>query len=194
MLSNEAESVMFTRSFGIELGVLLLLLLQFGSKIIYMIKGKYYSNSDSTSLSVSGSNSTSTNNTLRNKALASRGRFEVYPCLIDLPPIVIATISEADRYFEEKINKKSTTLYGRKNTVASQSGGSSRTSNYSSSSSRLGNKTLQVQISLSNAQLVHEKFSDRNSTISPLHRNNINNSRKHSNLLMVHTSKMNTKI
>lgn len=177
LLSKEAEAVMFTRSFGIELGVFLLLILQFGSKVILLFTDPNGSSDSSGTLdssSISGASSmsaivTSGSQAPRRKSDFNKGNYEVTPDILSLEPIVMATISEADKFFDESVARVNKLLKKKKGNASSESY-SSLNACSSSTSTRVNRggpiKPLNISVSSSIAKKTPQKSLQHSSSLS----------------------------
>lgn len=103
LMASEPDTLVILRSLGIEIGVFAVIILQFGSKLMYIWNVEFTTTFGSTSL-LGGSSSM---NSLHEKSqamkrAAARGRFTVKPDLMQCIPITLATISESERFFDER--------------------------------------------------------------------------------------------
>lgn len=98
LMDDEPDTLMAIRGIGIEAGVFIVIILQFGSKLTYIWLYEMKTTWMSSSLSQS---STSREKSQQLKKSAARGRFTVNPKILSRLPIEIGAISEQDRYFED---------------------------------------------------------------------------------------------
>lgn len=104
LMADDPDTLVLLRSLGIEIGVLGIILLQFASKITYVWRVEITTTFGSSSLGSSGNSSGSHAKSQALKHAAARGRFTLNPKILTYGPLSIATISESDRFFEEKLN------------------------------------------------------------------------------------------
>lgn len=126
-MADDPNILVMLRSFGVEIGVFCIIIIQFSQKIIYL-----YTVEISTTFGTSSGSSSSSNsqyiyyyiNSAKTKALrkaAERGNFTVTPKILNYSPISMACISEADRFFEVKYGNSQYSTSKRYSKTASRS-------------------------------------------------------------------------
>lgn len=106
LMEDNPDTLVILRSIAIEIGVLIIIILQFGTKILYLYRVELTTTFGSSSLGSSGGSS-GANKTAALRRGAARGRFTLRPKILENTPITIATISEAERFYDERKNNAS---------------------------------------------------------------------------------------
>lgn len=108
LMASETDTLMLLRSLGIELGVFMIILVQFGSKVMYLYSTELSSTFGSSTAGGSTAGSSGGSRTQKCKAAkmaASRGRFRLTPKILEAGEMAMATISEPQFFFEETFGK-----------------------------------------------------------------------------------------
>lgn len=97
LLESTPDTLVIIRSFGISIGALAVLLIQFTSKLVYLFR-----NNSTISFGSSVNNHDSSQKEKKDlKLAASKGRFRIKPDILRYDGMALSTISYPERFFDE---------------------------------------------------------------------------------------------
>lgn len=99
LLDSAPDTLVIIRSFGISIGALAVLLLQFSSKLLYLYEKELSTTFGSSSLSSSSNKSRERSKAM--KAAASKGGFTIKPDLLKYGGFALSTISHPEKFYDE---------------------------------------------------------------------------------------------